>query len=143
MKKMVTIIVALAAMISIVSTASAEKRNLGYTVSCTSTTSYVQAEGGEVKANGSVDNSIYVRHYDNVDTEEYTNHFRGRELAASGSTTRGSKWCTQYMEVPIQNNNIKYGWAYTVDCRGNTNYYEYDGINRVRLDGTYDVSLMK
>ena len=52
--------------------------------------------------------AIYVRHYDNVDTTEYTNHFRGIEVD-SNYATRGSKWCTQGLNVPIQNNNIKKG----------------------------------
>ena len=77
-------------------------------------------------------------HHDNVDTDEYTNHFRGIE--AKTNTTRGSKWCTQGLSVPIQNNNIKKNTYYTVSARGNTNYYNNDGISRITLNGHYDVN---
>ena len=69
---------------------------------------------------------------------EYTNHFRGIDDVAN--VTRGSKWCTQGLNVPIQNNNIKAGKYYTVSGRGNTNYYNNDGISRVTLSGTFDAN---
>ena len=105
-----------------------------------STTNYTMADSeGDQKLNDT-HAAIYVRHYDNVDTTEYTNHFRGIEVD-SNYATRGSKWCTQGLNVPIQNNNIKKGHRYTVSARGNTNYYNNDGIERIWLNGSYNVNL--
>ena len=105
-----------------------------------STTNYQMVTPREKKINDT-NAAIYVSHVDSVDTEEYTNHFRGLEAPSESSntwTTRGTKWCTQGLNVPIQNNNIKAGKFYTVSARGNTNYYNYDGISTLWLYGTYN-----
>ena len=126
MKKMVALALAIAMMVSLASVASAAP--FGIPVWCNSTTNYTKAdEAGQQKSGTQA--AIYVYHHDNVDTDEYTNHFRGIEVKTN--TTRGSKWCTQGLSVPIQNNNIKSGTFYTVSARGNTNYYNNDGISRI------------
>ena len=118
MKKMVALALAITMLVSLASVASAAP--FGIPVWCNSTTNYTKAdEAGEQKSGTQA--AIYVYHHDNVDTDEYTNHFRGIEVKTN--TTRGSKWCTQGLSVPIQNNNIKSGTFYTVSARGNTNYY--------------------
>ncbi len=139
MKKFACLLVAIMVMLSITSVASA-KTSFEIKVFSNSTTNYQRANNREWKGN---DNhaAIYVSHRDDVATDEYTNHFRGQETSSSGSTswtTRGSKWCTQGLTVPIQNDNIKYGMYYTVSARGNTNYYNYDGISSLWLYGSYD-----
>ena len=116
MKKMVALALAIAMLVSLASVASAA--SFGIPVWCNSTTNYTKAdEVGEQKSGTQA--AIYVYHHDNVDTDEYTNHFRGIEVKTN--TTRGSKWCTQGLSVPIQNNNIKSRIFYTVSARGNTN----------------------
>ena len=135
MKKMVALALAIAMLVSLASVASAAP--FGIPVWCNSTTNYTKADTtGEQKSGTQA--AIYVNHHDNVDTDEYTNHFRGIEVKTN--TTRGSKWCTQGLSVPIQNNNIKSGTFYTVSARGNTNYYNNDGISRITLNGRYDVN---
>lgn len=135
MKKMVALALAITMLVSLASVASAAP--FGIPVWCSSTTNYTKAdEAGEQKSGTQA--AIYVYHHDNVDTDEYTNHFRGIEVKTN--TTRGSKWCTQGLSVPIQNNNIKSGTFYTVSARGNTNYYNNDGISRITLNGRYDVN---
>ena len=134
MKKLATLVMAGAMMASLMSVASAER--LSIPVRCDSTTNYTNNSETALKESGSA--AIYVYHHDNVDTDEYTNHFRGIEVKTN--TTRGSKWCTQGLSVPIQNNNIKSRIFYTVSARGNTNYYNNDGISRITLDGRYDVN---
>ena len=135
MKKMLALVLAIAMLLSLASVASAA--SFGIPVWCNSTTNYTKAdEVGEQKSGTQA--AIYVYHNDNVDTDEYTNHFRGIEVASN--TTRGSKWCTQGLSVPIQNNNIKNKFFYTVSARGNTNYYNNDGISRITLNGHYDVN---
>ena len=133
MKKLATLVMAGAMMASLMSVASAER--LSIPVRCDSTTNYTNNSETALKESGSA--AIYVYHHDNVDTDEYTNHFRGIEVKTT--TTRGSKWCTQGLSVPIQNNNIKSRIFYTVSARGNTNYYNNDGISRITLNGRYDV----
>ena len=135
MKKMVALALAITMLVSLASVASAAP--FGIPVWCNSTTNYTKAdEVGEQKSGTQA--AIYVYHHDNVDTDEYTNHFRGIEVKTN--TTRGSKWCTQGLSVPIQNNNIKSRIFYTVSARGNTNYYNNDGISRITLNGRYDVN---
>lgn len=134
MKKLATLVMAGAMMASLMSVASAER--LSIPVRCDSTTNYTNNSETALKESGSA--AIYVYHHDNVDTDEYTNHFRGIEVKTN--TTRGSKWCTQGLSVPIQNNNIKNKFFYTVSARGNTNYYNNDGISRITLNGHYDVN---
>ena len=135
MKKMVALALAITMLVSLASVASAAP--FGIPVWCNSTTNYTKAdEAGEQKSGTQA--AIYVYHHDNVDTDEYTNHFRGIEVKTN--TTRGSKWCTQGLSVPIQNNNIKSGTFYTVSARGNTNYYNNDGISRITLNGSNNVN---
>ena len=135
MKKMVALALAITMLMSLAGVASAAP--FGIPVWCNSTTNYTKAdEAGEQKSGTQA--AIYVYYHDNVDTDEYTNHFRGIEVKTN--TTRGSKWCTQGLSVPIQNNNIKSGTFYTVSARGNTNYYNNDGISRITLNGRYDVN---
>ena len=135
MKKMVALALAITMLVSLASVASAAP--FGIPVWCNSTTNYTKAdEAGQQKSGTQA--AIYVYHHDNVDTDEYTNHFRGIEVKTN--TTRGSKWCTQGLSVPIQNNNIKSGTFYTVSARGTTNYYNNDGISRITLNGRYDVN---
>ena len=135
MKKMVALALAITMLMSLAGVASAAP--FGIPVWCNSTTNYTKAdEAGEQKSGTQA--AIYVYHHDNVDTDEYTNHFRGIEVKTN--ITRGSKWCTQGLSVPIQNNNIKSGTFYTVSARGNTNYYNNDGISRITLNGRYDVN---
>ena len=105
MKKMVALVLAGTMMAGMASVASATK-NFDTPAWCNSTTNYTMADSeGDQKLNDT-HAAIYVRHYDNVDTTEYTNHFRGIEVD-SNYATRGSKWCTQGLNVPIQNNNIQ------------------------------------
>ena len=136
MKKLATLVMA-GAMMASLSVASAER--LSIPVRCDSTTNYTNNSETALKESGSA--AIYVYHHDNVDTEEYTNHFRGQLVNGRTRTTKGSKWCTQGLNVPIQNNNIKKGQRYTVSARGNTNYYNNDGIERIWLNGSYNVNL--
>lgn len=138
MKKMVALALAITMLVSLASVASAAP--FGIPVWCNSTTNYTKAdEAGQQKSGTQA--AIYVYHHDNVDTDEYTNHFRGIEVKTN--TTRGSKWCTQGLSVPIQNNNIKSGTFYTVSARGNTNYYNNDGISRITLNGRYDIYIIR
>ncbi len=135
MKKMLAMVLVVAMLMSIASVASAATLR----VTCTDTTTYNRLTPGIRKNTGSA--AIYVNHHDNVATDEYTNHFRGQEGASENAaswTTRGSKWCTQYLNVPIQNANISAGKCYTVSARGNTNYYNYDGISSITLTVTVD-----
>ena len=134
MKKMVALALAITMLVSLASVASAAP--FGIPVWCNSTNYTKADEAGQQKSGTQA--AIYVYHHDNVDTDEYTNHFRGIEVKTN--TTRGSKWCTQGLSVPIQNNNIKSGTFYTVSARGNTNYYNNDGISRITLNGRYDVN---
>ncbi len=93
MKKMVALVLAGTMMAGMASVASATK-SFDTPVWCNSTTNYTMADSeGDQKLNDT-HAAIYVRHYDNVDTTEYTNHFRGIEVD-SNYATRGSKWCTQ------------------------------------------------
>ena len=135
MKKMLALVLAIAMLLSLASVASAT--GFSIPVWCNSTTNYTKADNEGTEKSGT-QAAIYVYHNDNVDTDEYTNHFRGIEVASN--TTRGSKWCTQGLSVPIQNNNIKNKFFYTVSARGNTNYYNNDGISRITLNGHYDVN---
>ena len=115
MKKMVALALAITMLMSLAGVASAAP--FGIPVWCNSTTNYTKAdEAGEQKSGTQA--AIYVYHHDNVDTDEYTNHFRGIEVKTN--TTRGS--------------------FYTVSARGNTNYYNNDGISRITLNGRYDVN---
>ena len=135
MKKMVALALAITMLVSLASVASAA--SFGIPVWCNSTTNYTKAdEVGEQKSGTQA--AIYVYHHDNVDTDEYTNHFRGIEVKTN--TTRGSKWCTQGLSVPIQNNNIVSGKTYSVSGRGNTNYYNNDGISSITLSGSFEVN---
>ena len=42
------------------------------------------------------------------------------------------------MLVPIENSNIVANKYYSISGRGNTNYYNYDGISSIQLAGYYD-----
>ena len=137
MKKMVALALAITMLVSLASAASAA--TLSIPARCDSTTNYTQSSEEEYKTTGTA--AIYVNHHDNVDTDEYTNHFRGQLVKDDTWTMKGSKWCTQGLNVPIQNNNIKKGQRYTVSARGNTNYYNNDGIERIWLNGSYNVNL--
>ena len=137
MKKMVALALAITMLVSLASVASAAP--FGIPVWCNSTTNYTKAdEAGEKKSGTQA--AIYVYHHDNVDTEEYTNHFRGQLVNGRTRTTKGSKWCTQGLNVPIQNNNIVSGKTYSVSGRGNTNYYNNDGISSITLSGSFEVN---
>lgn len=135
MKKMLAMVLAIAMLVSMAGVASATTFTLS--VSCTSTTTYTDAPATEYKSSSTTNGRIYVYSYDNVDTTEYTNHFRGQEANGSTRTTRGSKWVTQYSEIPIENSNIVSGNYYSVSARGNTNYSNYDGISRITLGGYF------
>ena len=137
MKKMVALVLAIAMLMSLASAASAA--TLSISVRCDSTTNYTKNAETEYKNTGTA--AIYVNHHDNVDTDEYTNHFRGQLVSGNTWTTKGSKWCTQGMNVPIQNNNIVKYKSYSVSGRGNTNYYNYDGISSIVLSGTFNPNL--
>lgn len=130
MKKMLALVLAIAMLLNLASVASATTYKT-ITVSCTDTTSYELIKDYEEKTTSEA--AIYVYHYDYADTDEYTNHFRGQQLTSGGWVTRGSKWCTQYLDVPIQNKNIVVRGVYSVSARGNTNYYNYNGISQVQL----------
>lgn len=137
MKKMVALALAITMLVSLASVASAAP--FGIPVWCNSTTNYTKAdEAGQQKSGTQA--AIYVYHHDNVDTEEYTNHFRGQLVNGRTRTTKGSKWCTQGLNVPIQNNNIVSGKTYSVSGRGNTNYYNNDGISSITLSGSFEVN---
>ena len=136
MKKLATLVMAGAMMASLMSVSSAER--LSIPVRCDSTTNYTNNSETALKESGSA--AIYVYHHDNVDTEEYTNHFRGQLVNGRTRTTKGSKWCTQGLNVPIQNNNIVSGKTYSVSGRGNTNYYNNDGISSITLSGSFEVN---
>ena len=139
MKKMVTLVLAIAMLMSLATVASAGSDVISLSVYCNSTTNYSRIQPGLY--NYSNNHSIYVLHHDNVDTDEYTNHFRGQEAATANGPTwtqRGSKWVTQYLDIPIENNNIVIKKYYTVSARGNTNYYNYDGLSRITLSVQYD-----
>ena len=137
MKKMVALALAITMLVSLASVASAA--SFGIPVWCNSTTNYTKADTKGEKKSGT-QAAIYVYHHDNVDTEEYTNHFRGQLVNGRTRTTKGSKWCTQGLNVPIQNNNIVSGKTYSVSGRGNTNYYNNDGISSITLSGSFEVN---
>ena len=137
MKKMVALALAITMLVSLASVASAA--TLSISVRCDSTTNYTQSSEEEYKTTGTA--AIYVNHHDNVDTDEYTNHFRGQLVSGDTRTTKGSKWCTQGLNVPIQNNNIVRYKKYSVSGRGNTNYYNYDGISSIVLRGSFNPNL--
>lgn len=137
MKKMVALALAITMLMSLAGAASAA--TLSIPARCDSTTNYTRNTQKAYKTTGTA--AIYVNHHDNVDTDEYTNHFRGQLVKDDTWTMKGSKWCTQGLNVPIQNNNIKKGQRYTVSARGNTNYYNNDGIERIWLNGSYNVNL--
>ena len=137
MKKMVALALAITMLVSLASAASAA--TLSIPARCDSTTNYTRNTQKAYKTTGTA--AIYVNHHDNVDTDEYTNHFRGQLVKDDTWTMKGSKWCTQGLNVPIQNNNIQKGRRYTVSARGNTNYYNNDGIERIWLNGSYNVNL--
>lgn len=139
MKKMLVMVLAIAMLVSVASVASAGSGVVYLSVYSNSTTNYSRIERGLYNYNNN--HSIYVLHHDQVDTDEYTNHFRGQEGTSENATSwtqRGSKWCTQYYDIPIENSNIVLGKYYTVSARGNTNYYDYDGISRLTLSVQYD-----
>ena len=136
MKKMVALVLAIAMMMSLASMASAQEFTIK--VSCTSTTSYSDAPSKVFKQSYTGTGKIYVYSYDNVDTDEYTNHFRGQLVVGNTRTTKGSKWCTQYLLVPIENSNIVANNYYSISGRGNTNYNNYDGVSSIQLAGYYD-----
>ena len=149
MKKIIAMFICMTVLVISAAVASAQmypgvkdqKVYFDINVFCNSTTTYTRARDCERKINSVA--AIFVYHDDNVMTDEYTNHFRGQEAAnedAAVWTTRGSKWCTQGLKVPIQNSNIKSGMLYTVSARGNTNYYNYDGISSVALMGHFSAN---
>lgn len=138
MKKMLAMVLAIAMLVSMAGVASATTFTIS--VSCTDTTSYTNAPASDSKDSSSTNGRIYVYSYDNVDTDQYTNHFRGQEVNGNTRTTRGSKWVTQYMEIPIENANIVSPKEYSVSARGNTNYSNYDGISRITLGGYFLVN---
>ena len=137
MKKMVALALAITMLMSLAGAASAA--TLSIPARCDSTPNYTRNTQKAYKTTGTA--AIYVNHHDNVDTDEYTNHFRGQLVKDDTWTMKGSKWCTQGLNVPIQNNTIKKGQRYTVSARGNTNYYNNDGIERIWLNGSYNVNL--
>ena len=135
MRKMLAMVLAVTMLVSFASVASATTFTIS--VSCTSTTTYTKAPDSEKKSSSSTNGRIYVYSYDNVDTDEYTNHFRGQEVNGSTRTNRGSKWVTQYSEIPIENSNIVSPKYYSVSARGNTIYSNYDGISSIKLSGYF------
>ena len=148
-EKIIAALICMSLFVAVGMTASAEayagkldqKVYFDINASCNSTTTYNRVPDCEEKINSVA--AIFVYHDDNVMTEEYTNHFRGQEAQSATAavwTTRGSKWCTQGLKVPIQNSNIKRGNLYTVSARGNTNYYNYDGISSVALMGHFSAN---
>ena len=137
MKKMVALALAITMLVSLASAASAA--TLSIPARCDSTTNYTRNTQKAYKTTGTA--AIYVNHHDNVDTDEYTNHFRGQLVSGDTRTTKGSKWCTQGLNVPIQNNNIVKNEWYSVSARGNTNYYNYDGISSIVLSGSFNPNL--
>ncbi len=140
MKKLLVAIVLSCLFLSVISAANAQDVWFHTYVSCTDTTTYFDVNDGYTyKVFTCDDNTIYVYHFDDVNTDEYTNHFRGRKSATGTSFSNvGSKWCTQYLKVPIQSSSIVVNQYYRVSARGNTNYYNYDGIKSVLLNGRYD-----
>lgn len=141
MKKILATMLLVTMLMSIACTASATT-SFWLPVTCTSTTNYARYTTQPEYKSSNIAAAIYVKHHDNVGTSEYTNHFRGQKRpVGSGSwTTCGSKWCTQGVNVPIQNNNIVSGADYTISARGNTNYYDYDGISEIQLSGSFDAN---
>ena len=137
MKKMVALALAITMLVSLASAASAA--TLSIPARCDSTTNYTLNTQKAYKTTGTA--AIYVNHHDNVDTDEYTNHFRGQLVKDDTWTMKGSKWCTQGLNVPIQNNNIVKNEWYSVSARGNTNYYNYDGISSIVLSGSFNPNL--
>lgn len=136
---------AFAAYTEVIQTADAPKTASLY-VKCDSETEYTTWRNCIFKSTqyGSVDNRcIFVRHYVNGGSSEYTNHFRACEVNGSDLTTRGSKWCTVAQNVPIQGNNIRLQKFYTVSARGNTKHHEYDGISNITLNANLFVNFSK
>ena len=48
----------------------------------------------------------------------------------------GSKWCMPNVTIPFSNVNIVSGGTYRVAARGNTNYYYYNGLDKINIVGT-------
>lgn len=137
MKKMLAMVLVAAMLMSIASVASATPFTLSVYCTEEGKTNYTEALATEKKEKSGTNGRIYVYSYDNVSTNEYTNHFRGQEVNGNSRTTRGSKWVEQYKEIPIENANIVKDKIYSVSARGNTNYSNYDGISRITLGGYF------
>ncbi len=145
MKKLMVLVLALAMVMSLCGGAMADDiidsergvaHSFGFVARCDSTTTYTSAADTVLKRPDSNNHAVYVRHYVENGSSEYTNHFRVIEgMSTTNHIQRGSKWCNVGLNVPIQNNNISSGRYYSIAGRGNTNHYEYDGVASVRLYG--------
>lgn len=76
---------------------------------------------------------MYVYHYATNASNEYTNLYH---VVNQQMVLKGQKWCTPYVDVPVQSNAILYWETYTVAARGNTKHYDLDGLQRITLSTT-------
>lgn len=104
-------------------------------VQCKNANTYEPAKPWDYKEESN--KAIYVRHFVNGGSSDYTNHFRAQRVDSLNESryTVGSKWCTVGLNVPIQGNSIVANRYYSIAGRGNTNHYDYDGVSNVTLQG--------
>lgn len=132
MKKLLAVFLILMLMVSVCSTACATSFNKS--VQCTDPNG---AYAKTVLSNEMLfcNHKIYVNHNAQGCSNSYTNHFRGYD---ENDYFLGSKWITPGGGYYIQGSGFCEGWRYYLTMRGNTKYYENEGLTRIVLTGVFD-----
>lgn len=132
MKKLISLCLALMLVVGLCSTASAT--TFTKSVQCT------DPDGAYAKTDLSAvmefcNHKIYVNYNAQGCSNSYTNHFRGY---AQNDIYINDKWVTPGGGYYIQGSGFCEDWRYYLTMRGNTKYYENEGLTRVVLSGWFD-----
>lgn len=78
---------------------------------------------------------LYVQYNAQGCSNSYTNHFRGY---CEDGLLINSKWITPGGGYYIESAGFCEGWRYYLTMRGNTRYYENEGLTNIVLAGWFD-----
>mgnify|MGYP000843928599 CR=1 FL=1 len=133
MKKTLAIILATALIVGLCSTASAT--TFTRTAQCVNQTDLVSSVNGTVKQTD--DKRILVNYNAQGCSNSFTNYFEAWNVG-NPSKKKASKWVTPGGSYYLQNSNaIATGTAYYLKMRGNTRYYDDEGLSSVTLAGYF------
>lgn len=113
-----------------------------YNVQCTSETGPLSYHLTQIWKYNSYP-KFYVDHNVPGTNNAYSNLFHATRSNVTGATgiLSGNKWYTPYVYAPIESNAIYQNYYYGLAARGNTKYYQYQGLTSLTLTGGFDPNL--